>query len=480
MIFLDFLRKRFSLREKRGLELTVGVLLVALFVFLFFSILQDYRTYDPLVRADTRIVNLIYTFRSETLNNAMLLITNLATLQIVLAGIVVIGFLLFTLNLLPYFYALMISAIGGEIMYWVIKNLIQRPRPPSANALISVHGFSFPSGHAFMAFSFYGLLAYIIYRTSSKKRWKMGAIVGGAMTIISIGLSRVYLGVHWPSDIIASFMLGAAWLVFLITILELRKKTSWTKENIKMIGKKFIVVPTTILFSFWFAYMGYFFHVYSFVPQIAVAQNYVHIRETDIPDNLFTTLPKSSETLSGRPMEPINIIIVGNYDKLIDTFAYAGWVQPEPLTIAASLRNIIASILNEPYPQAIEAPAFWNSQPNDFAFQLPTSTIRQRHHIHFWTTPLLTDRGNQVWFATAHFDKDIKLKTIMPTHTIDPYIDNEREMIKQDIVKTGQVNLIEKFQVIRPSKGKNLAGDVFVTDGDAYVLFLKDHVISKL
>ena len=68
----------------------------------------------------------------------------------------------------------------------------------------------------------------------------------------------------------------------------------------------------------------------------------------------------------------------------------------------------------------------------------------------------------------------------MPTHTIDPYIDNEREMIKQDIVKTGQVNLIEKFQVIRPSKGKNLAGDVFVTDGDAYVLFLKDHVISKL
>lgn len=480
MSFLNFLRKRFSRKEKRGLQLTIGVLLAAFFVFLFFSILQDYRTYDPIIRADMRIINLIHTFRSETLNNIMLLITNLATLQIVVAGIVVIGFLLFILNLLPYFYALIISAIGGEMMYWIIKNLIQRPRPPSANALISAHGFSFPSGHAFIAFSFYGLLAYIIYRTSSKKRWKTGAIIGGATTIISIGLSRIYLGVHWPSDIFASFMLGAAWLVFLITILELRKKNSWIKENIRMIGKKFIVVPTTILFSLWLVYMGYFFHTYSFTPQIELIQNPVHIREVDIPNNLFTALPKSSETLSGRPMEPINIVIVGDYDKLIDMFASAGWVQPEPLTFAASLRNIIASILNEPYPQAIEAPAFWNSRPNDFAFQLPTNTIRQRHHIHFWTTPFLTDRGNRIWFATAHFDKNIKLKTIMPTHTIDPYIDNEREMIKQDIAKTGRINLIEKFQVIQPSKGKNLAGDAFVTDGNAYVFFLKDDVIGKL
>ena len=467
-------------KEKIQFRFMIGILFTIFFLVLFFSILQDYRTYDPLVRADTRIVNLIYTFRSETLNNVMLLVTNLATLHIVFIGLAVIGFLLFALNLLPYFYALVLSAAGGEMIYWVIKNLIQRPRPPSINALILAHGFSFPSGHTFVAFSFYGLLAYIVYRTSTKKIWKIGAITGGMTIIGVIGLSRVYLGVHWPSDIFASFALGAAWLTLLITILELHKKTSWIKENIKLIGKKFVMVPTMILFLFWFAYIGYFFQTNSFTPQIARAQNLSYIREADMPNNLFMTLPRSSETLSGLSMNPINIVIVGNYYELVDAFTSAGWIQPEPLTPAAGLRNIIASILNEPYPQAIEAPAFWNSRPNDFAFQLPTATIRQRHHIHFWTTPLLTDRGHHVWFATAHFDKDIKLKTIMPTHTIDPYVDNEREMIKQDIVKTGQVNVVEKFQIVPSSKGKNFAGDIFITDGYAYILFLKDDLMSSL
>ena len=478
--FLHFLKKRFLRKEKYGIRLTIGVLLTMFFVFLFLSILQDYRAYDPLVRADTRIVNLIYTFRSETLNNVMLLFTSIATWHIVFLALIVIGFSLFALNLLPYLWALIISAGGGEIVYLVIKNLVQRPRPPSISALISAHGFSFPSGHTFVAFSFYGLLAYIIYRTSVKKIWKISAIIGGIAIVGIIGVSRVYLGVHWPSDIFASFMLGAAWLTLLITMLELYKKTSWKKESMALIGKKFIIVPTMILSLFWLAYMGYFFRTYSFAPQIAIIQNPVYIQEANIPDDLFATLPTSSETLSGLPMEPINIVIVGNYHELIDTFTSAGWVQPEPLTPATSLHNIIASILNEPYPQAIEAPAFWNSRPNDFAFQLPTATIRQRHHIHFWTTPLFTDHGHHVWFATAHFDKDIKLKTVMPTHTIDPYVDNEREMIKQDILKTGRVNLIEKFQIAQPGKGKNFAGDAFVTDGNAYVLFLKDDLMSRL
>lgn len=478
--FLDFLRKRFSRKEKFGLKLTIHILLIVFFVFLFFSILQDYRAYDPLVRADVRIVNLFYTFRSDTLTNVMLFFTNLGTWQIVFTGIIVIGFSLFALNLLPYLCALIISVSGGEIIVAVIKNLVQRPRPPSISAFLLDRSFSFPSGHSFIALSFYGLLAYIMYRMSNKKISKMIAIASGIAIIGAIAFSRIYLGLHWPSDVFASFTLGIAWLILIITILELQKNAPWKKEDITLIGKKFIIVPSVILLLLWFAYMGYVFTTRSLIPPIAIIQNPLYIHEADIPNNLFASLPRSSETLSGSPMNPINIVIVGNYEELIHTFESTGWVQPESITLRSSWRNIIASLLNKPYPRAIEAPSFWNSKPNDFAFQLPTATIRQRHHIHFWATPLLTDHGHRVWFATAHFDKAVNLRTIIPTHTIDPHVDNEREIIKNDILKTGQVNLVEELQVVNPGKGKNLSGDTFVTDGKAFVLFLKDSQASKL
>ena len=76
--------------------------------------------------------------------------------------------------------------------------------------------------------------------------------------------------------------------------------------------------------------------------------------------------------------------------------------------------------------------------------------------------------------ATAHFDNAIKLKTIIPTHTIDPRVDNERNIIRDDLMKTGDVNMAEEFQITAPGTGKNPSGDKFVTDGKAFVLFLKD------
>ena len=472
--FLHFIRRRFLRHEKFGLPFTLHVSLTAFFLFLFGGILQDYIGHDTLIRADTRIVNLIYTLRTDTLNNVMLFFTDLGTWQIVFTGVLAAGFILFALNLFSYLFTLIISVTGGELIIAIIKNLVQRPRPSSIHALVMEKSFSFPSGHSFVAFAFYGLLSYVIYRMSRKKMWKALAIGTGILTIGMIAFSRVYLGVHWPSDILASLALGAAWLGALITILEIYKGSPATRETAVLVGKRFIIIPAALLLLFWFAYIGYFFETRRLIPQIALAQNAIFINEKNIPDDLFIHLPRTSETIAGSPVNPINIIIVGNYTELIHAFESAGWVEPEAISLKSSWRNTVASIFNKPYPNAIETPAFWNSKPNDFAFQLPTASIRQRHHIHFWSTPFLTDHDHRIWFATAHFDKAIKLKTIIPTHTIDPHVDNERDIIRDDLLKTGDVNLVDQFQVIQPGMGKNPAGDKFITDGKAFVLFLKD------
>ncbi|MDP3769357.1 MAG: LssY C-terminal domain-containing protein [bacterium] len=472
--FFYVVRSRFSLHEKYGLPLTIGIALTLFFVFVFLGILQDYIGHDPLVQADIRVVKVVELFRSHTLNNVMLFMSNLGKWQIVFSGMIVIGFILFSLNLLPYLFMLVVSASGGELIVSLIKNMVARPRPPIISSLLLENGFSFPSGHGFIAFSFYGFLAYIIYRTSRKKIWKAMAIVGGAGVIGFIAFSRVYLGAHWPSDVLASLALGAAWLCVLITILEIRRTVPAKSDEKALIGKRFILIPSLVLFLLWIFYMSYFFSNIAFSSPGTLIENAIYIEEKDIPAALFSQLPLSSETITGLPMEPINIIVVGSYENLVAAFESVGWVQPDPITLKTGWRHTVASIFDKPYPKALETPSFWNSQTNDFAFQLPTKTIRQRYHVHFWTTPLLTDQHRRIWFATSHFDQAINFKTIWPTHKINPDVDNTRNKIKDDISKTGMLEKAEELQIVQARQGKNQAGDAFSTDGKAFVLFLKD------
>lgn len=115
--------------------------------------------------------------------------------------------------------------IGGFMLNYFMKLSFQRIRPP--NPLIEpLQNFSFPSGHATSGFIFYGLLAYLVWKTDIPKPFKY--IAGTILILFSllIGFSRVYLRLHYPSDVVAGFCIGFAWLVLTIYLFEkLKKKT---------------------------------------------------------------------------------------------------------------------------------------------------------------------------------------------------------------------------------------------------------------
>ncbi|MDF2657296.1 MAG: phosphoesterase PA-phosphatase related [Paenibacillus sp.] len=99
-------------------------------------------------------------------------------------------------------------------LYKGLKSVFERPRP-TADALIEAAGYSFPSGNALMSASFYGLIVYLLYR-QWRRRNKAAAyttVVAGILLILGIGISRIYLGVHYPSDIVAGFAIGGAWML---------------------------------------------------------------------------------------------------------------------------------------------------------------------------------------------------------------------------------------------------------------------------
>src|SRR5712691_7896729 len=95
---------------------------------------------------------------------------------------------------------------------WVIKTAFARQRPDLINALIPAQGYSFPSGHAFVAFAFYGFATFLLAERAQSWSRRVLVVFVGLLVIFMVGFSRIYLGVHWPSDVLASLALGGAWL----------------------------------------------------------------------------------------------------------------------------------------------------------------------------------------------------------------------------------------------------------------------------
>jgi phosphatidylinositol-3-phosphatase len=104
------------------------------------------------------------------------------------------------------------AAAGAWVVQVAVKQLVERPRPPAGLALSHATGFAFPSGHATDAAAVYGMLAVLLVR-SGRPAARVAAWAGAAALVALVGLSRLYLGVHWLSDVVAGAALGIAWLL---------------------------------------------------------------------------------------------------------------------------------------------------------------------------------------------------------------------------------------------------------------------------
>lgn len=111
-------------------------------------------------------------------------------------------------------YILLVALVGGKILNTLLKAAFDRARPSVVDWLHDVSSPSFPSGHAMGAFVAYGTVAYLVGRLSPSPRVRSITWAVAGVTIALIGISRVYLGVHYPSDVIAGFLAGFAWLAF--------------------------------------------------------------------------------------------------------------------------------------------------------------------------------------------------------------------------------------------------------------------------
>jgi membrane-associated phospholipid phosphatase len=122
---------------------------------------------------------------------------------------------------------LLIAIGGGGALTKLLKHLYGRGRP-SINPEIDAIGYSFPSGHSMGSLIFYGFIAYLIVRSARKPFTKWITIFVAGFLVVGIGFTRIYLGAHFPSDVLAGHLAGAIWLLITILALELIK---WQSTN---------------------------------------------------------------------------------------------------------------------------------------------------------------------------------------------------------------------------------------------------------
>ena len=111
-------------------------------------------------------------------------------------------------------YLLLIAFVGGHILNDVLKEAFDRPRPTIVEHVDIVSSMSFPSGHAMTSLITYGSVAYLVARLEPSSRLRATTWMLAILLILAIGISRMYLGVHYPSDVFAGFVAGLAWLAF--------------------------------------------------------------------------------------------------------------------------------------------------------------------------------------------------------------------------------------------------------------------------
>lgn len=182
-----------------------------------FSALAENVFHNEIMKADIVGYQLISTILiSSGLTPIVKFITNLGGAIFL---IILTTFLAIVIKNKKISIAIIINLIVVTLFNQLIKIILQRPRPIEYR-LIEESGYSFPSGHSMISMAFYGFLIYLIYKNVQNKYIKWTSIILLSTLIILIGTSRIYLGVHYTSDVLAGFLIAIAYLVVYTSIIK--------------------------------------------------------------------------------------------------------------------------------------------------------------------------------------------------------------------------------------------------------------------
>ncbi|MDN6196178.1 MAG: phosphatase PAP2 family protein [Atopostipes suicloacalis] len=211
-------RKKDNIRKNKFL-LTALISIIPFILILITTLFG----WEKITQIDYQLSRYFYSWHQPTLNSIMTLITHMgdAITQSLVTIITVIFLFIMKKWRSGLWYGLTVL-LGALLLNGAVKEFYERARPSEIEPLVEIGGYSFPSGHSMGAAIVYGGILFLIFRFLRSSRLKAFFSVTIITIILLIGFSRIYLAVHFPSDVIGGFSLGLSWLTLSITILGIK------------------------------------------------------------------------------------------------------------------------------------------------------------------------------------------------------------------------------------------------------------------
>lgn len=463
--FFSFFNRRFDKSKFSGKALTLLSALVAYLIINFIYLTNNVFDQGSIWQMDQRIENLMRIFKNFAFIKILLAATTLASWQIILVLSLASSFLLYIRGREKSLACFWLTIAGSFGTSALLKMLITRPRPLDSFYLET--SYSFPSTHATMAVALFGFLFYF-YAQRRSLRKRINALFLTLLLAITIGFSRIYLRVHFFSDVLAGYLIGAIWLAVGIGLneyLHWNRKKDFIRRQFETRYKLIALIIALLAIGTYAGFLGYYSSRINFrklepTPEITTSNIIETFKQYD--------LNKFSESFDGDQQEPINFIISANDDgQIISTFAKIGWRLADRPNFKALLRAIKDGIMIRPYEQLPISPTFWETQINDLA--LTKKFGDERHFIKFWKTSFETPNGKKIYLGSAAAKRPTKL---IIRKTLIPNIDGEREYIFSELLADKKIASWSREQFIQPTIVNKLFGDYF-TDGKLYIIDLK-------
>lgn len=463
--FFAFWQSRLDKTRFGGKKLTYLTVILIILFYNFLALTNSIFNQGDILAIDLSLENLMRTFKNFFFIKILLGATIIASWQIVLALSLLFSFIYYIRgrekSLIGYWVSV-IGALGSSV---TLKFLITRPRP--LDSFYNETSYSFPSTHATVAMAMIGYAAYLYCRKHSFKK-RVNILFLSALIIGLIGFSRLYLRVHFLSDVMGGFLLGSIWLTIGIGINQyvwFQHKTLIFQRRLTTGLKLSALILIFITITLYTGFLGY----YSSRIDFKKLEPAPEIVTSDILDSLKQyQLSKYSESFDGDQQEPVSFIITAkDQDELTVAFERLGWQQADKPNFKALIKALRDGIMLRPYAQLPIAPSFWETEVNDLAFT--HYSPNERHYAKFWETSFRTPNNKKIYVGIAAAKRPTKL---IIKKSLNPNIDGEREYIFEQLKEKKLIASWSRIQFNQPTIVKKLLDDYF-TDGKLYIIDLR-------
>ena len=201
---------------------------------------------------------------------------------------------------------------------------------------------------------------------------------------------------------------------------------------------------------------------------------------SDAVQKMLADAPNRAETKVKKPGDPLNLVIVGKSDQILNAFKQAGWSEAKKLGAMSAIGTVRAMASDEGYGQAPVSQLYLFGRAEDLAFEKMLNTFLKRHHLRLWRTTVAITDGREIWLGASTHDIGLDVHVGVVSHAIDSDLDAERAKVGADLMAGGLV-AAEKL-VTRPnplSEGKTATGGTWKTDGQLLVIELKNSEVRS-